>query len=92
MELAPRVPQGDLLAGAGHPVASFHIGNYEVKALAVFDIICITLKAHHMSNHGAVRGWPQDAFDPYAYAFAHLYSTVTLVRVHRGGRGLPRCE
>ena len=76
MELAPRVPQGDLLAGAGHPVASFHIGNYEVKALAVFDIICITLKAHHMSNHGAVRGWPQDAFDLYAYAFVRLYSSM----------------
>ena len=81
MELTPRCPQRDVLRETENDVASFHIRSYEVKVFAVFDLdlICYTIKAHHMSNHGAVLGWPQDAFDPYAYAFAHLYSTVTLV-------------
>ena len=89
MELAPRVPQGDGLSGAEHDVAAFHLGIYEVKVFAVFDLdlICFTINAHHMSNHGAVLGWPHDEFDLYAYAPVLLYSSMLVLgRVRRGGR------
>ena len=85
MELAPRVPQGDVLAGADHGVAAFHIGICEVKVFAVFDLdlICFTINAYHMSKHGAVLGWPHDESDLYAYAPVLLYSSMPVRRCGR---------